>query len=201
MSAFVQKHKEKIVLVAGGLALYALWIFGYEGYLAKNTTPTGLDWNLNRLLALATGGWFSLFGQLATVETFSIYPHLLFLNGQPIISVDTPCNALPMMYLFASFVLVYPGSWKRKALFIPAGVLFINLLNLVRIIALSYVSIYMEDYFYFNHKYAFQIAVYTLVISLWLYWAFYGHDQRVSWMEGIRDFVRFRFFQRLGQLI
>lgn len=201
MSAFVYQHKDKLILIAGGLALYALWVFGYEGFLAKNTSSSGLDWNLNRLLAWTTGGWFWILGNTPSVQTYSIYPHLLYLNGEPIISVDTPCNALPMMYLFASFILVYPGSWKRKALFIPVGVLFIHLLNLVRIIALAYISIYMEDYFYFNHKYAFQIAVYGLVISLWIFWALYGHDQRVRLVDGIRDFVRFRFVQRLGQLI
>jgi len=163
MLNILKNHKEKIQLVLGAVLLYGLWHFGYEEYLAKNLGETGLDWNFNRAIAWQTAAWFALFGYDIKVTSFQIYPHLMYLNGEPIISIDTPCNGIPMLYLFGSFVLVYPGPWKRKLVFIPAGLMVIHGLNLFRIIALSYISIYSSDYFYFNHKYLFQIIVYGLI--------------------------------------
>jgi len=201
MLQILKLHKDKIQLVFGGLALYALWHFGYENYLALDRGETGLDWHINRFLGLETATWFSMFGYETKVVNFQIYPHLMYLDNLPIISIDTACNGLPMLYLFSAFVLIYPGTWKRKAIFIPAGLLIIHLLNVVRIISLSYISIYSPDYFYFNHKYLFQIIVYALVITLWFFWVLYGRDPKVSWLQGFKEFVTLKFFKKLGQLI
>jgi exosortase family protein XrtF len=201
MLNILKNHKEKIQMVLGAVLLYGLWHFGYEEYLAKNLGETGLDWNFNRGLAWQTAAWFAMFGYDANVTSFQIYPHLMYLNGEAIISIDTPCNGIPMLYLFGSFVLVYPGPWKRKLVFIPAGMMVIHGLNLIRIIALSYISIYSSDYFYFNHKYLFQIIVYGLILSLWFYWILYGQDLKTGWVQGLKDFIRLRFFSRLSQII
>ena len=201
MLQFYKTHSDKINMVLSAILLYSAWHFGYEEFLAKNTTSSGIDWNLNRLLGYETAAWFSLFGYDAKVITYQIYPHLMYLDNKPIISIDTPCNGLPMLYLFASFVIAYPGTVKRKLTFITAGILIIHVLNIIRIIVLSYISIYYADYFYFNHKYAFQIIVYTVVIAMWFYWVLYGNDPKTKWLAGIKDFICFRFIGRLNQLI
>jgi exosortase family protein XrtF len=201
MFTFYNQHKDKINMLLSALILYAFWHFGYEEFLAKNVSSTGIDWNFNRLLGYETAAWFSLFGYQTKVITYQIYPHLMYLNNNPIISIDTPCNGLPMLYLFASFIIAYPGTVKRKLIFIPSGLLIIHVLNILRIIFLSYISIYYSDYFYFNHKYAFQIIVYGVVISMWFYWILYGNDPEIKWVAGIKDFVRFRFFSRLNHIL
>jgi exosortase family protein XrtF len=201
MTNKIMQHKEKIGMLVGAMLLFALWHFGYEGYLAKDLSDSSFNWQFNRMLTNQTGFWFALLGYEVKVTSFQIYPHLMYLNGDPIISVDTPCNGLPMLYLFASFILVYPGPWKRKLIFIPAGLIIIHGINLIRIILLSYISLYSSDYFYFNHKYLFQIIVYGLVISMWLYWILYGQDLKISWFQGLKDFIRLRFFSRLSQFI
>jgi exosortase family protein XrtF len=201
MFKILNQHKDKIQMLAMAVALYGLWHFGYEQYLALDKGETGLDWKINRVLGHETALWFSLFGYKAEVMAYQIYPHLVFLDKLPIISIDTPCNALPMMYLFGSFILVYPGDWKRKAVFLVFGVLFIHVLNMIRIIILSYISIYSPDYFHFNHKYLFQIIVYGVTVTLWFYWVLYGYDPKTSWIQGIREFVSFRFVKKLNQLI
>jgi exosortase family protein XrtF len=197
----LMRHKEKIQMVLLAFLLVGLWHFGYENYLAKNVSESGLDWNFNRMLTWQTAAWFSLIGYEAKVITFKIYPHLMYLDGAPIISVDTPCNGIPMLYLFASFILIYPGPLKRKLVFIPIGLLAIHSINVIRIILLSYISIYSSDYFYFNHKYLFQIIVYGLIISMWFYWVLYGQDIKTGWIQGLKDFIRLRFFSKLSQLI
>jgi exosortase family protein XrtF len=199
MFTILKDNKEKVQMLLAAVLLYCLWHFGYEMYLAKETR---FDWILNRVLGMQTATWFTVFGAYdARVVNYSIYPHLMYLNGLPIISIDTPCNGLPMMYLFLSFIVVYPGPWKRKLAFILTGVAIIYILNLFRIIALSYISIYMKDYFYFNHKYAFQIIVYTVIILLWMYWIVYGRDRSIGWAKGFMDFIRFKFVSRLLQII
>jgi len=201
MLQIIKLHKDKIQLVVGSLALFCLWFYGYENFLALDKTNTGLDWQINRFLGLETAAWFSLFGYEAKVITYSIYPHLMYLDSLPIMSIDTPCNGLPILYLFAAFILVYPGTWKRKAVFIPVGLLVIHVLNMIRIISLSYISIYSPDYFDFNHKYLFQIIVYSLVFTLWFFWILYGRDPKMAWIQGFKEFVTLKFLKKLGQLI
>jgi len=199
MLPILKEHKEKFQMLGMAVLLYCIWHFGYELYLAKETR---FDWTINRVLGMQTATWFTIFGGYdARVVNYSIYPHLMYLNALPIISIDTPCNGFPMIYLFCSFIIIYPAPLQRKIVFLLTGATMIYVLNLIRIITLSYISIYMEDYFYFNHKYAFQIIVYMTIISLWVYWVTYGSDKRVSWATGFLDFVKFKFVSKLLQAI
>jgi len=194
MKKFVKENLFLIQFFGGGLLCYAIWYLGYENYLA----PAGdFDWAFNRSIANQVAAYFSLWGYEAKVVSYQIYPHLMYLNNEPIMSVDTPCNGLPMIYLFSSFILVYAGPWKRKFGFIAFGVFTIHLLNIIRIIGLSYISIYSPDYFYFNHKYMFQIIVYSVILSFWLYWILYGQEEKTSLKSGIRQFITLKFLSNL----
>jgi len=199
MLPILKANQEKIQFILGLVLLYGLWHFGYESYLAKHTQ---FDWKLNRIIGLQVSSWFTIFGGYDTrVISYSIYPHLMYLNALPIISIDTPCNGFPMIYLFCAFILVYPGPWRRKLVFCLSGIFILHTLNLVRIIALSYHSIYSSDYFYFNHKYLFQIIVYGTIFTLWAYWLSFGKDNSIGWLKGITAFVQFKFISRLLKAI
>jgi exosortase family protein XrtF len=193
--------KEKIGVIAGVLMLFAVWQFGYKNYLYQNQSETGLDWKLNRSLAEQTAFWFNMTGLGARVYANSTAPHIVSLNHIRVISIDTPCNGIPMMFLYAAFILVYPGSWRRKTWFVLGGLVFLHILNLCRIIGLSYLSYYAPGQFEFNHKYLFQIVVYSTTISIWLFFILYGFDEKVKIREGIREFFSVKVLNRFSQII
>lgn len=183
---FYQDNTFVVQFIGGSLFFYLLWEIGYVHFLKPDGT---FDWYLNRGLALQDAWYFSLWGFKTKVVNFSIYPHLIYLDGEPNLSVDTPCNGLPMMYLFSAFIAVYQGPLKRKIGIILFGVFTLYLLNMVRIIALSYISLLLPDYFYFNHKYAFQIIVYSYIGVLWVFWVFYGSNASISLKTGMKAFT------------
>jgi exosortase family protein XrtF len=193
--------KDGAVIVAGVLLLAAIWFFGYKNHLYLNQSESGLDWNVNRSLAHQTAAWFKVMGYETKVYADSTAPHIMDLNGRKAITIDTPCNGIPMMYLFTAFILVYPGSWKRKGWFIGGGLIILHILNLIRIIALSYLSYYAPGYFEINHKFLFQIAVYSVTISIWFFFILYGFDEKYQLKNAIRDFFSPRVVKRISQII
>jgi exosortase family protein XrtF len=193
--------KEKIGVLAGALILFVVWQFGYKNYLYENQSESGLDWKLNRSLGEQAAFWFNMTGFEARVYANSTAPHIVSLNHIRVISIDTPCNGIPMMFLYAAFILVYPGSWRRKTWFVLGGLVFLHFLNLCRIIGLSYLSYYAPDFFEFNHKFLFQIVVYSVTISIWLFYILYGSDEKIRIREGIREFFSFKVFNRITQII
>lgn len=82
-----------------------------------------------------------------------------------------PCNGITLFALFVGFVIAYPGKIKTKLWFIPAGIIAIHFINVIRIVALCVIVKYAPDSLAFNHTYTFTILVYAFVFWLWLLWA------------------------------
>lgn len=54
--------------------------------------------------------------------------------------------------------------------FIPMGVVIIHVANLFRVSGLYLVAEYLQQYFYYVHKYAFTASIYLIVFVLWWWW-------------------------------
>lgn len=95
----------------------------------------------------------------------------LFVDGTRNVGVGDECNALVLIALFAGFILAYPGDWRMKALTIPAGMLAIYSLNVLRVVALGLLFIWSPATVDFHHKVTFYIIVYGFIFGLWMLWA------------------------------
>lgn len=84
--------------------------------------------------------------------------------------VGDPCNGITLFSLFIVFVVAFPGPWKTKLWFIPAGMLFIHFINAFRIVGLAIVSKESPESLEFNHNYVFTTLVYGFVFLLWYIW-------------------------------
>lgn len=80
------------------------------------------------------------------------------------------CNGITLMFLFAIFVIAYPGSIKNKLWYLPLGIILVNIINIIRIVSLSLLSLYAPDYLEFNHTYTFTFIAYSIVFALWMLW-------------------------------
>jgi exosortase/archaeosortase family protein len=74
------------------------------------------------------------------------------------------------MVLFAAFVIAFPGPWKTKVWYVPAGILAIYLINSLRVIGLALNRMFSNESFEFNHKYTFTILVYGAIFWFWMIW-------------------------------
>lgn len=92
------------------------------------------------------------------------------IDGSNGVWVGSNCNAITLFTLFAVFIVAYPGYQKGKLWFIPAGILAIHLLNILRVTALALIANYYPQYLNFNHTYTFTFIVYAFIFMLWMLW-------------------------------
>jgi len=150
--------------------LYLAWFFGYEQWLAHDGR---LDTVLCTQIAAASVWVLRMIGFSANVD-YSLPKHILnlvVLNGSPAVVVGPPCNGLVLYALFAGFVVAFPGPFWRKAWYIPAGIVIIWVLNVLRVMALALNHEYARESMDFNHHYTFTFVVYGFIFGLWMLWA------------------------------
>lgn len=153
--------------VLTGTALYAVWYFSYEFFLKPYTAldETVIDY-------LTRGADFMLRSVGFETKYFAdgVWRTHVAIAGSKGVTVGAPCDGIVLFALFTVFVLSFPGPWKHRAWFIPFGLLFIQLLNTLRIAALAWIVHYNEAWLAFNHDYTFTVFVYSVVFALWYVW-------------------------------
>ncbi|MBR7209711.1 exosortase X [Hymenobacter negativus] len=154
----------RFLLLTGGM--YLLWFFGYEQWLALDGR---LDLALCANIAQTSARLLQTAGFDAVVAPNNAY--LLLMSGHPSVIVGIPCNGLVLYALFGGFVLAFPGPWRRKLWFIPAGMVLIWVLNILRVAALAINHSYAYQSVYFNHHYTYTFVVYGCIFGLWMLWA------------------------------
>lgn len=101
---------------------------------------------------------------------------VLGIDGSNGVWVGSNCNAISLFSLFSVFIIAYPGPWRHKAWFIPAGIVAIHVINIARVVALAIIAKWDYTWLDFNHTYTFTFLVYGFIFSLWIIWVnrFYG---------------------------
>lgn len=151
------------------IGLYLLWFLGYEHYLA----PAGrLDAALTQNLAQVSAAVLRLLGFTVTVTGQD--PPLIHLAQHPVLFIGNACNGLVLYALFSGFIVAFPGPVRRKLWFIPAGLVLLYSLNVLRIVGLCLNVQYFPSTVDFNHHYTFALVVYAAIFGLWMWWATRG---------------------------
>ena len=74
------------------------------------------------------------------------------------------------MGLYVGFILAYPGKIKHKLWVVPAGLLVIIILNIMRISGLTYLVLRWPEYVDINHHVIFKYTVYFFIFLMWYFW-------------------------------
>jgi exosortase family protein XrtF len=155
----------KFLLKAG--LLYAVCYFVYELILKKYTR---FDQYFIRIIINACEQILS-FLNYKTFSSKEINDFQVFgIDGSNGVWIGGPCNGITLMFLFAIFIIAYPGNLKHKLWYLPLGMILVYGLNLFRIISLSLIAYYNPSYLEFNHTYTFTFIAYSFVFSLWMLW-------------------------------
>lgn len=95
----------------------------------------------------------------------------IWFDGIYAISIEEGCNGLNIMILFLAFVIAFGGKLLNMLIFIPAGIIFIHLANIGRLLLLSLLNVeFGGRAFHFFHKYGFTAFIYLAVLLLWYLW-------------------------------
>lgn len=156
------KENPSVLFLGKLLLFYFLW----NGFVPNSIGDGIITTNL------ADAGTFAL--QLAGLQAHKVTVATgiaIYIDQHPLLIIGPICNGVDFFGLFTCFVLAFPARWKHKAWFLPLGIFTIHLLNVIRIVLLSFNCWYSRQTFDFNHKYTFIVVVYGVMLVLWMMWA------------------------------
>ena len=99
------------------------------------------------------------------------------MNGTQILSdrfavdIQNGCNGLETVIIFVAAVLAFPAPLKARGIGLALGVLAIQAVNLVRVVALFLTGAYFPAFFDSSHTVVWQTIVIAFGVLLWLFWA------------------------------
>jgi len=158
--------------LAKAVAVYGAWYVLYDLWLL----PDGrLDAWVSQTVVHAGRMVLSGIGIEAVANGRSI--ELARASG---IRIVDGCNGLATIGLFAGFVLAFPGSIRRRLLFLPFGVGVIYGANIARVSLLAGLQVHWPPAFEFVHNLGAPAFFHLIVFGLWVLWANYGGASRGS---------------------
>lgn len=166
MLSKILKNKFQFFILKAA-SLYSLCYLVYEFFIKRYTLVDQLF--IRKIINLCS--WLlESFGYktFASRETndFQVFG----IDGSQGVWVGGGCNGITLMFLFAIFVIAYPGNTKNKLWYLPLGILLVHSVNIIRIIALAMIAYYAPEYLNFNHTYTFTFVAYSIVFGLWMLW-------------------------------
>jgi exosortase family protein XrtF len=163
-AVFVQNPLLRFTLMAIGI--YLLWFFGYEQTLAVDGR---LDAALTHIIAANSAALLRVLGFNAVVSSSEL--NLILMNNKPTVFITPFCDGMVLYTLFSGFVIAFPTSSLHKLWFVPAGIVLIYGVNVLRIVAMSINHYYSYRTLDFNHHYTFAFIEYGFIGFLWFWWA------------------------------
>lgn len=143
-----------LVLLGGSFTLISLnWVNDHliEPFTAGVAKASG--WTLE-----AIGQDIRMQGTMILSEKFSV-------------NIRNGCNGVETMLIFCSAVLAFPATWKSRWRGLALGLVAIQIVNLVRVVALYLTGAYMPKLFDTSHTVVWQSIVILFGVLLWIYWA------------------------------
>ncbi len=172
MKSFLQNNPLARFLIIA-LSTYVAWLIVYEAIMPEMKVKDDFDARISRIAADSGSAVLNLFGfnsfRMEEGEYIIVGIHEEDSDSSGV-HIGPQCNGVSLFALFLIYVLAFPGPWKKKAWFIPLGVLAIHLINSIRIALLAYIQKDYPEYLDLNHNYTFQIIVYGFVFFLWYLW-------------------------------
>lgn len=164
-----------------GFFLYIIWISLYEIFIVPNKE---VHFVIGDFIATFVEVFMNILGK-PTYTQHNSFQVIIGLTADPTVAVwiGEPCNGLKLFGLFSIFIAAYPSNkWIHKLWFIPAGILLIHIVNVLRVIGLILVFEHNPNWLDFNHDYTFTIIVYAFIFFLWwIFIKYFGktfHEQK-----------------------
>lgn len=164
--------RSTIRFLSVGTGLYLSWYVLYEFYLKKNTLFD--DWLIHQIVLPAEAGLRAI--GYTTTDYSSVDQHFrshIGIIDSFGVTVGAPCDGAPLLALFASFIVAFPGPWKHKWWFLICGGAAVHVFNIGRVMALAVIVHWNPEWLAFNHDYTFTLLIYGFVFGLWWVWIRY----------------------------
>ncbi|MEM1181096.1 MAG: exosortase H [Acidobacteriota bacterium] len=116
-------------------------------------------------VAKASGIALNVIGQGISMEGTKIR------NERFAVNVRNGCNGVETMIIFLAAVIAFPAPWKARIAGLVIGILAIQAVNLIRVVALFLTGAYFPKLFDSSHTVVWQTIVILSGVLLWIFWA------------------------------
>lgn len=147
------------------LALFLVILGGGFTLLSLNSINDHAIEPFTAAIARVSGWTLNLIGQDVTLRETAIHSSRFAVN------IRNGCNGVETMIIFLAAVLAFPASWGSRLIGLAVGVVAIQAVNLVRVVALFLTGVYFPDFFDASHTTLWQTVVILFGVLLWVYWA------------------------------
>ena len=143
-----------LVLLAGGFTVISInWVNDH----AVEPFTAGV--------ARASGAMLNVLGQNVTLKGTVMQSPRFAVN------IRNGCNGIEAMLIFLAAVLAFPAPWRSRLIGLALGILAIQVVNLVRVVALFLTGVYFPRIFDSSHTVIWQTIVILFGVLLWIFWA------------------------------
>jgi len=144
--------------------LYIVWFFVYQIWIQPAEI---IDlFVINSTIAVSK---FIL--ELLNYNVFTGAERLIGVDGTGGLWIGDNCNGITLFAIFSWFIVAYPKrGWFKKLTYILSGIALIELLNIIRIVALAILDTKSRAWTEFNHTYTFTIIIYAAIFFMWMKW-------------------------------
>src|SRR5882724_8032891 len=159
--SFWQRNRRELTF----LILFVVILGGSFTLISVNWVNDHLVEPFTAGVAWLSGGVLHLLGQNVTMAGTVIR------NPRFAVNIRNGCNGIEAMLIFIAAVLAFPASWRSRLAGLTIGIVAIQLVNLVRVIALFLTGVYFPKLFDASHTVIWQSIVILFGVMLWILWA------------------------------
>lgn len=165
-----QDIKPVLLILVRFILIYLVFLAGYQMYL--NYFSGNLDPISKHIAGQSTFVQNSLGYASVMVDSPKHETSWFFIDGKYRSRMVEGCNAISVMILFLAFIFAFYKG-KKTFIFALIGLVFLYIMNVLRIAGLNIVIIEHPKYSKIGHDYFFPAIIYGSVVLLWLIWINY----------------------------
>lgn len=168
LKEILHKYGSALGFILRFVLVYVVLTMGYNWYLSFfGNTPDAIT----ALVAEQNKWLLEVFGyQIGLVPDASETFYQVWLYGRYVARIVEGCNALSVIILFITFIIAFKGSAKHTLVFGLAGMVFLYVINLLRIVLLIMVAYHFPEYTDVMHSVVFPAIIYGGMFLLWVIW-------------------------------
>ncbi|MBQ8957740.1 MAG: exosortase/archaeosortase family protein [Bacteroidales bacterium] len=125
---------------------------------------------------------------LTTISVHRLIAALDRNGGWARIIIAPECASLKQWMHWLFLMILFPGPWKHKVWFVPAGLVVIEWTNVVRICGILIMQLLWPDIhihlfgqdintFHLAHDYIFKVFFYLIIFLMWVLWVEKFHNK------------------------
>lgn len=147
------------------LAVFLVLLIGSFTVIAFKPVNDHLVEPFTGLVAKASGFVLAAIGQGTEMSGTIIR------NSRFAVNIRNGCNGVETMLIYGAAVLAFPAPWRARLTGFLFGMVAIQIVNLVRVVALFLTGVYLPALFDSSHTVIWQTIVILSGVVLWILWA------------------------------